>query len=447
VEYSTDGRTWNKLGASGFTTNGYNKATQKVWSVQDYTRWHVSTLPLPAGADRLRLRFVMQSDIAINAEGIAVDDIHIYDSTAGIYTGPTLAAPVTENVSGTGWVDFRKDGQLIASLQPGGQHLGSTEVQAYIHTGAVRHTPQQYYHNRNITIKPAAPGTADSVTVRFYFLDAETDSLIAATGCAGCGKPSGVHQLGISKYSDPVDQYENGTVIDDNQGAWLFLTPAQVTKVPFDRGYYAEFRVKNFSEFWLNNGGLTGSGALPVKIVDFAARSAGGDRVVVSWQAVAEEDISRYEVEVARGAAELEAGRFSQAGVVESKGNGAQNGYSFNDEESPRSGTYFYRLKIVEADGSFRYSEVRSVQFSGAVRWQVYPNPSDGRFQLVYQLPGGETAVAQVADALGRTVLELRVTGTGSVQKLAVDLSAPRFAPGTYLLQLGGQAFKLYKTR
>ena len=64
--------------------------------------------------------------------------------------------------------------------------MGSTDAQAYIYTGAVRINSDQYYHDRNITIKPTTVNLADSATVRFYFLDTETEALINATGCRGC---------------------------------------------------------------------------------------------------------------------------------------------------------------------------------------------------------------------------------------------------------------------
>ncbi len=190
VEYSSDGTTWTRLGANGQGTNWYNKAytNNNVWSVQDYTNWHVATIPLPAGYNRLRLRFVITSDPFVNREGIAVDDIHIYDNIYGIYNG----APYTSNtinqasVSGSGWVNFTDGGKLIASVNPNGQNLGSTNARVYINTGAVRINNGQYYHNRNITIKPANRALTDSATVRFYFLDTETENLINATGCPAC---------------------------------------------------------------------------------------------------------------------------------------------------------------------------------------------------------------------------------------------------------------------
>lgn len=220
VEYSADGITWTRLGANGQGTNWYNKSYpgNNLWSIQDYTRWHVATIPLPTGLVNLRLRFVFKSDPAVSREGVGLDDIHIYDNSFGIYDGVTMGSPVSQNISGgNSWIHFTSGGKLVASVQPNGQNMGNTDAQAYINTTPVRFRGNQYYHDRNITIKPATINLTDSVLVRFYFLDNETESLINATGCAGCSKPSSAYQLGVSKYSDGNDNNENGTIADDNQ--------------------------------------------------------------------------------------------------------------------------------------------------------------------------------------------------------------------------------------
>src|SRR5204863_1661364 len=215
IEYSPDGKTWALLGTYNQTgsTNWYNKnyTGNNVWSVQDYTRWHVATIPLPTGLNQMRLRFVLTSDPAVNREGIAIDDIHIYNNPNGIYDGATMAAPVTQNISGgTNWVDFTSGGKLIASVQSLTQSMGNTDVQAYINAGPVRNNSGQYYHDRNITIKPQAgsENLSDSASVRFYFLDSETEALVNATGCSGCTKPGSAYELGVSKYSDPDNNFE-----------------------------------------------------------------------------------------------------------------------------------------------------------------------------------------------------------------------------------------------
>ncbi len=456
MEYSTDGSSWTRLGAYNQGTNWYNKnyAGNNLWSVQNYTRWHVATIPLPTGPayDHLRLRFVVNSDPFVNREGIAIDDIHIYDNVYGIYDG----VPYTSNtvnqptVNGSNWIDFTDGGKLIASVNPNGRDLGSTDARVYIYTGAVRTNSSQYYHNRNITIKPTnRTHPTDSATVRFYFLDTETEALINATGCPGCSKPSMAYELGVSKYNDPDTSKENGTLADNNSTDWLFINSAKAVKVPFDKGYYAEFKVKDFSEFWLNNGGFNNTLSLPVQLISFTAKKAGAN-VLVTWKTAAEMNVSRFEIELAKGNSEFSQNHFIKIGEVSSQGNSASGfQYNFTDVETHKAGVRYYRLKIVDIDGGFSYSAVRPVVFDDEIQWQVYPNPSKGVFNLVYQSNQGETVKLKLYDANGKLVQQNILPANGFVQKHSIDLQPAKFAAGLYLLEATAgekiQVFRLVK--
>jgi hypothetical protein len=453
MEYSADGVNWSRLGAYGQGKNWYNKqyTGNNLWSVQNYTRWHVATIPLPSGYTRLRLRFVLTSDPFVDYEGIAVDDIHIYDNVYGIYDGP----PYTSNtinqssVNGSNWVDFTDGGKLIASVNPNGQNLGSTNARAYINTGAIRYTGGQYYHNRNITIKPTNRSLADSATVRFYFLDTETENLINATGCPGCTKPSMAYQLGVSKYNDADTSKENGTLADDGTQDWLFINSANTVKVPFDKGYYAEFKVKDFSELWLNNGGISNNQSLPVQLISFTAKKV-TKNVLAEWKTASETNTVRFEVELAKGNEEYQQNHFIKIGEVSAAGNSTtERSYTFTDVENNKSGVRYYRLKIIDGDGRFTYSVVRPVVFNDEITWQVYPNPSAGIFNLVFQASQGDKIGIKLYDANGKLALQNNVTANGFVQKHSIDLQQANYASGLYLLEVATgekkQLFRLIK--
>jgi hypothetical protein len=125
----------------------------------------------------------------------------------------------------------------------------------------------------------------------------------------------------------------------------------------------------------------------------------------------------------------------------------AQGKYSFTDAEPFKTGVRYYRLKMADKDGAIRYSGVQSVLFSDALTWQVYPNPSQGVFHLVYQAAAGENLPAHITDVMGRTVQTIQLAANGFVQKRIVDLTAQ--PAGVYLLQVRChgtlQRFKLYK--
>ena len=106
-------------------------------------------------------------------------------------------------------------------------------------------------------------------------------------------------------------------------------------------------------------------------------------------------------------------------------------------------------MKIVDLDGKFAYSPIRPVVFDDEIKWQVYPNPSSGLFNLVCQATNGEFVFVKIHDANGKLVHQLRVAANAFIQKIPVDLSGPQFSSGMYLLEaIAGerkQVFRLVK--
>ncbi|GAB4094141.1 S8 family serine peptidase [Flaviaesturariibacter terrae] len=445
VEYSTDGNTWTKLGAYNGGTNWYNKTGSNVWSRTNYTTWRVATYALPAGSSELRLRFAMHSDESTSREGIAIDDIHIYDD-GGLFTGPTPGAPLQDSVWGNSWIHFSSGGKRVASILPNNQDLGTTDVQVYIDTTASHYTSNQYYLGRSFTIKPAHRNLADSVTVRLYFSERESELLINASGCANCAKPSTAFDLGVSKYTDSNTAQEDNSLANNNGGSWSFYGSAARSIVPYGSGYYAEFRVKDFSEFWFNSGGVQ-QAPLPVRFVSFSARRV-ETAARLDWELGFEESVLRYDVEVADGDEAMQRGQYHLIGSVVSLGNSSTGRhYQYLDNRPGKTGTCYYRLRVRNADGTYQFSAIRPVLFSDSYVWQLYPNPSAAVFHLSFRAADGETVRFRLYDGQGRLLRQWSRTASGYVEKESVQLGGA--AAGVYLLQAEGpgavQSFRLYK--
>src|SRR5258708_6296762 len=142
-------------------------------------------------------------------------------------------------------------GNRGVSINPNGLDLGSTTVKVFINTAGVRNNGSQYYLIRTSCIQAANP-PAGKVSVRYYFLDSEEGKLIQATGCTGCTTISDAYQSRITQYSSPVCAEENGVLSDDVSGVFHYLAPHQeVSVIPYDQGYYADYQVDRFSEFWI----------------------------------------------------------------------------------------------------------------------------------------------------------------------------------------------------
>ncbi|MFT3845623.1 MAG: S8 family serine peptidase [Lacibacter sp.] len=349
LEYSTDnGTTWQSLTASN-ATNWFDVTANQTWKAS-LAYWHVASTEVPNAAN-IRFRFLISADNGTEYEGIGVDDIHIFDK-ATIYTGADQTN-MNQTVSGSNWIDFTSGGKVVASINPLGQNLGSTDVSVYFNTsGSVRYVNNQYYLDRNIVIRPASI-PADSVLVRFYFTDQEALALINATGCTGCSTIKDAFLAGVTKFSGTSGN-ENGTIADNAGGSYLFITPSAVDVVPFNNGYYAEFKVKTFSEFWINSGGTNFNQSLPVTLLNFTGVMKGND-VELQWQTTNEVNTEKFEVERKTSLAAA----FTPVATINALNNNGVNNYRHTDKDAGDLDRHlYYRLKMIDNNGSSAYSNI-----------------------------------------------------------------------------------------
>jgi hypothetical protein len=355
--------------------------------------------------------------------------------------------PVTQNVAGNNWLHFTQGNKVIVSLNPNGNNLGSTSVQAYLHTGGfdkVRDTNNIYFLDRNITIKPANTINADSTTVRFYFTDAETDTLIRANSCSTCTKPKDAYELGVTKYDATDKSKENGDLADNVSGIYSFIQSANVPKVPYDKGYYAEFKVKDFSEFWMTNGNVNSNTPLPILLTYFNAIKQNQD-ALLQWSTTNETNTDRFEIEVARNSKEYERQQYSLLRTIAARNN-FQNVYQVTDNEADKSGARYYRLKIIGRNGQVTYSAVKVVLFGSNNEWTVYPNPVTNYLQVVTQTEAGIKVEIQLVNTTGQVLLNRSVVGTGFPQKIQIDVRQLRLPAGLYVVKLSsGTELKQFK--
>jgi len=111
--------------------------------------------------------------------------------------------------------------------------------------------------------------------------------------------------------------------------------------------------------------------ALPVSITSVTAIAKNADNII-SWTVANESGIRQYEVEKSK-----DGSQFSQIAVTEAA-NTVKGNYSITDKNIS-SGTNYYRIKIVSADGKASYSSVVKVSNEskpGTIT--VYPNPITG---------------------------------------------------------------------
>lgn len=159
---------------------------------------------------------------------------------------------------------------------------------------------------------------------------------------------------------------------------------------------------------------------LPVTLGNFTA-SIVSNKVQLNWSAASEVNLKGYSVEKSS-----DGKTFSEVSYIAASGKGS---YSVQDAVS--SSAVYYRLKMVNNDGSFTYSKNipvnASVVSSSALR--IYPNPVVTT-AMVSHPSAGANASLKVTDLNGR-VLQSYALQTGAVQ---TQINAGKLLSGTYLV-------------
>lgn len=141
---------------------------------------------------------------------------------------------------------------------------------------------------------------------------------------------------------------------------------------------------------------------LPVELLSFGAKK-NGSKVDLHWTTSSEFNSDFFEVERS-----LDGRKFEK--ILKQKAAGFSNRtIQYQDQDiKPALGWNHYRLKSVDLDGSFEYSEIRSVEFDEGDNWSFYPNPLEEGSGLTIDLSGlsGNGPIElHLVDATGRLLL------------------------------------------
>ena len=138
------------------------------------------------------------------------------------------------------------------------------------------------------------------------------------------------------------------------------------------------------------------SGPLPLSLLSFTA-SRKNNLAVVQWNTSNESNLNVFEVQRKAN------GIFSTVGKVVANNNAGQTQYQFSEINTSNLISE-YRIKILENNGTFRYSEIAVIKgLEKKIEWMVIPNPNNGFGQIHFN----ETlvdATLEIIDNTGRSI-------------------------------------------
>jgi hypothetical protein len=268
-------------------------------------------------------------------------------------------------------------------------------------TARLTWTKPASYHNNNMTT--------------LVFLKA-SGSILQGTADAGTGTYSA-----DTNFTAPASWYQHDAAAKciykgDSSDVYISGLNPGVT-------YYAMAYAVNNADSNYSMPALTSGTALPVQYLTFTAvRSQ--HTVKLNWSTVSEMNNSHFLVE--RGSDNT---IFHEIGIVKGKGDLQRVSlYHFTDASPIQIEVVYYRLKQVDLNGRYAYSEIQAVRGGSPAPAGIAPNPVGNELTVSFDLAAATSGSVEIADISGR------VYYTG---QLLLDKGGQKFTINTSKLQAG----------
>jgi PKD repeat protein len=222
--------------------------------------------------------------------------------------------------------------------------------------------------------------------------------------------------------------YAGGTYVDCEDGA----NPAAliINNAPPNSLYAVVLTSERAGDFVINT--TPGSAVLPVVLSAFSATPLYDD-IQLSWITESEINSERFEIERSNDGV-----TFETIASVEGKQNSKEKtDYNYNDKSLPR-GLYYYRLKQIDFDGQFAYSDIVSVEINNSNESvNLFPNPTNN---LLFIETTGNIEEIVISNFMGQSML----VKLGQKNQNRRELDLGQFTPGMYYIKMkvNGKEYK-----
>ena len=208
-------------------------------------------------------------------------------------------------------------------------------------------------------------------------------------------------------------------------------------------GFIVSFGVDQSSELYVltfnpDNIYMFINDPVPVELVSFKGEYI-NSQVIITWETATE--IMNYGFDLERS---VNSNGWNKIAFI--PGNGNSNSpkyYNYTDTDLKSAGVFKYRLKQIDTDGSYDYSNEISVNVNKPDKFlleQNYPNPFNPNTRIFYSIPAKAFVIINIYDVLGNEVATL-INEEKNEGRYEVLFNANGISSGIYYYRMQANEF------
>ncbi|HLY70105.1 MAG TPA: discoidin domain-containing protein [Puia sp.] len=210
-------------------------------------------------------------------------------------------------------------------------------------------------------------------------------------------------------------------------GSWTEV--GAPTDLGFSNSAYLGMAVSSYNNSLLSQatfGSFTVEGGdLPVTLINFSGINVNNLYAQLNWTTATEVNSSYFDLERSGDGM-----HFVTIDSLEAAGNSVSPRNYADKDENPMNGHDFYRLKIVNRDGTFAYSNIISLIFGNGTVLQLFPNPAKDYFMVAAGT--NPVSVITVLDATGKVIRQLLNQNGSSL----ITIDTRSLSAGLYFIRI-----------
>jgi len=344
------------------------------------------------------------------------------------YVMPDSAAKTTINITGILPVNMTDGIFEIATMQPttGANQLNGDVTALVIVDSAVRTFNDQPYVERHYDITPAENASNAEAIVTLYFTEQDFSNYnnyvtgnnlnlpLLPTGGVDNGNVRITQFHGNFAGSSHPENYNNSNI--------NLIIPTSVSWDNINQWWTVTFPVRGFSGFFISTGNMV----LPLTLLNFYG-AVQHQSINLKW--LTSNEILTKEFIVERSA---NLNSFKTIGIVTAQSTQHNNHYNYNDA-APLNGINFYRLKMIDQDGKFSYSNILKINFEKIITFlEIYPNPASSILNIKITSTKNENVIMKVVDASGKLIVKKEIPINNGITSTSLNIE--KLFSGLYYL-------------